>query len=267
MYEQYYGLAEKPFGLTPDTEFYFRSFTHEEALNALVLAIKLGDGFVKFTGEVGTGKTLLCRKLLDLLEPDFDTAYIPNPYLTCDALLQAVVNELGISKRQKKKPPLDCINHHLISSARKGRSTVIIMDEAQSIPVQSLEAIRLLSNLETEKKKLVQIVLFGQPELDQLLSNSSIRQLKQRIAHTHELQPLAQDSIRTYLHHRTKSAGYRGPELFDLRAQKRIFKWSHGVPRLINVLCNKAMMLSYASGDFYIQSKHIDAAASDMQVQ
>ena len=266
MYEQYYGLSEKPFSLTPDTEFFYQSFTHQEALNVLLVAIKAGDGFIKLTGEVGTGKTMLCRKLLDALDKQYNTVYIPNPYMSCNALLNAVLAEMGIEQKLDGENYLACINEYLIDSARQGKVTVIILDEAQSLPEESLEAIRLLSNLETEKKKLVQIVLFGQPELDTMLAKSSIRQLQQRIMHAYQLKPLNQSSIRSYIQHRVRSAGYIGPELFDQGARKFLFKISQGVPRVINVLCNKAMMLSYASGDFHVQKKHIEAAVLDSKV-
>jgi MSHA biogenesis protein MshM len=263
MYEQYYGLSEKPFSLTPDTEFFYQSFTHQEALNVLLVAIKSGDGFIKVTGEVGTGKTLLCRKLLDALDSQYNTVYIPNPYMSCNALLDAVVTEMGISDKLDNENYLACINQYLLDSARQSKTTVIILDEAQSLPEESLEAIRLLSNLETEKNKLVQIILFGQPELDNKLAQSNIRQLQQRIMHAYELKPLNQSSINAYLQHRIRSAGYTGSELFDTAAQNLLFKISHGVPRVINVLCNKAMMLSYASGEFHVNKKHIEAAALD----
>jgi MSHA biogenesis protein MshM len=266
MYEQYYGLSEKPFSLTPDTDFFYQSFTHQEALNVLLVAIKSGDGFIKVTGEVGTGKTLLCRKLLDALDSQYNTVYIPNPYMNCNALLEAVVTEMGISDQLDNQNYLACINEYLLDSARQSKATVIILDEAQSLPEESLEAIRLLSNLETEKKKLVQIILFGQPELDNKLAHSNVRQLQQRIMHAYELKPLNQSSINAYLQHRIRSAGYTGPELFDAAAQNLLFKISHGVPRVINVLCNKAMMLSYASGEFHIHKKHIKAAALDSKV-
>jgi len=266
MYEQYYGLSEKPFSLTPDTDFFYQSITHQEALNVLLVAIRSGDGFIKVTGEVGTGKTLICRKLLDALDAEYNTVYIPNPYMSCNALLDAVVAEMGISDKLDKENYLACINEYLIDSARRSKTTVIILDEAQSLPEESLEAIRLLSNLETEKKKLVQIILFGQPELDKKLGRSSIRQLQQRIMHAYQLKPLNQSSINAYVHHRIKSAGYTGPELFDAAAQSLLFKISQGVPRVINVLCNKAMMLSYASGDFHIHKSHIEAAARDSKV-
>jgi MSHA biogenesis protein MshM len=263
MYEQYYGLSETPFSLTPDTVFFYQSFTHREALNVLLVAIKAGESFIKVTGEVGTGKTLVCRKLLDALDEQYNTVYLPNPYMSCDALLNAVIVEMGIADNLEGENYLACINQYLIESAQQANSTVIILDEAQSLPEDSLEAIRLLSNLETEKNKLVQIVLFGQPELDANLAKSSIRQLQQRNMHTYQLKPLNQPSIRSYLQHRIRSAGYIGPELFDQEARKLLFKISQGVPAVINVLCNKAMMLSYASGEFHVQKRHVKAAALD----
>jgi MSHA biogenesis protein MshM len=243
MYEQYYGLKEKPFSLTPDTDFFYRSVTHQEALNVLLVAIKSGDGFIKVTGEVGTGKTLLCRKLLDALDEQYNTVYIKND------------NHLF------------CINQYLIEAADNGKMTVIILDEAQSLSNESLEVIRLLSNLETRKKKLVQIILFGQPELDERLSETSVRQLRQRIMHAYKLQPLNESSVKSYIHHRMIAAGYRGPEIFDDKAKVLLFKISQGVPRVINILGNKAMMQSYASGDFYIGKEQIITAAIDSQLK
>lgn len=265
MYEQYYGLSEKPFNLTPDTEFYFKSLTHQDALDVLLVAINSGDGFIKLTGEVGTGKTLLCRKLLDILDESYETVYIPNPYMSCNALLRAVVEEMGLQQSVQNNNYLSCINRQLISTAQQNRQTVILLDEAQSLPVESLEAIRLLSNLETEKKKLVQIVLFGQPELDNRLADNSIRQLQQRIVHACQLQNLTIDALGHYIEHRLRLAGYRGPRLFTDAAIRRLFKKTRGVPRLINLLCNKVLMLSYASGDFFISEKHIEQASRDSQ--
>ena len=263
MYEHYYGLSENPFSLTPDTDFFYQSFTHQEALNVLLVAIRAGDGFLKVTGEVGTGKTLLCRKLLDTLDDQYNTVYIPNPYMNCNALLEAVMVEMGISHRLEKDNYLACINEYLVESARQSKNTIIILDEAQSLPEETLEAIRLLSNLETGKQKLVQIVLFGQPELDFMLARSSIRQLQQRIMHAYHLMPLKQEAIGDYVEHRMRSAGYLGPELFDSAAQNLLYKASRGIPRIINLLCNKALMQSYASGDFYITKKQVLSALQD----
>jgi len=267
MYEQYYGLKENPFSLTPDTDFFYRSVTHQEALNVLLVAIKSGDGFIKVTGEVGTGKTLLCRKLLDALDEQYNTVYIPNPYMSSNALLDAVLAEMDISGNLKNDNHLFCINQYLIEAADNGKMTVIILDEAQSLSNESLEVIRLLSNLETRKKKLVQIILFGQPELDERLSETSVRQLRQRIMHAYKLQPLNESSVKSYIHHRMIAAGYRGPEIFDDKAKVLLFKISQGVPRVINILGNKAMMQSYASGDFYIGKEQIITAAIDSQLK
>ena len=267
MYEQYYGLKEKPFSLTPDTDFFYRSVTHQEALNVLLVAIKSGDGFIKVTGEVGTGKTLLCRKLLDALDEQYNTVYIPNPYMSSNALLDAVLAEMDISGNLKNDNHLFCINQYLIEAADNGKMTVIILDEAQSLSNESLEVIRLLSNLGTRKKKLVQIILFGQPELDERLSETSVRQLRQRIMHAYKLQPLNESSVKSYIHHRMIAAGYRGPEIFDDKAKVLLFKISQGVPRVINILGNKAMMQSYASGDFYIGKEQIITAAIDSQLK
>ncbi len=266
MYRHYYGLAEKPFSLTPDTEFFYQSYTHQEALNVLLVAIGSGDGFIKVTGEVGTGKTLLCRMLLGALGEQYNTVYIPNPYMSCNALLGALLAEMGISQNLDQENYLARINDYLIESARQQKTTVIILDEAQSLPEESLEAIRLLSNLETEKKKLVQIILFGQPELDEKLAKSSIRQLQQRIMHSYQLQPLNKDSMRAYLHHRMLAAGYAGPELFDQAARQRLYQVSHGIPRIINVLCNKALMQAYACGRFYVSKRQVEAAVLDSKV-
>jgi MSHA biogenesis protein MshM len=263
MYEQYYGLLEKPFNLTPDTDFYCKTLTHQDALNTLLVAIKNGDGFIKLTGEVGTGKTLLCRKLLNLLDDSFDTVYIPNPYMSCDALLRAVVEEMDLLDEVQNGNYLSAINKKLINNAQAGRKTVILLDEAQSLPVESLEAIRLLSNLETEKNKLVQIVLFGQPELNKKLMDNTIRQLQQRIVHACELSTLSNDTLEIYVSHRLKSAGYNGPGLFDKSALKLLYKKSRGVPRLINLISNKALMLAYSSGSFYVNAEHVKQAAKD----
>ncbi len=265
MYENYYGLNEKPFNLTPDTDFYFQSRSHQQALNVLQVSIERGDGFIKLTGEVGTGKTLLCRKLLSLLDDRYDTIYIPNPYMSCDALLQAVAQEMGMVESDEQKNPLAAINKKLIENAKQQRKTVILLDEAQSLPVASLEAIRLLSNLETEKTKLVQIILFGQPEMDDKLRQNSIRQLQQRIVHACHLQSLTVQAVGEYIEHRLLSAGYFGPRLFGDKAVRGLSQKSRGIPRLINLLCDKAMMLAYAGGDFYVLPHHIRQAASDSQ--
>lgn len=263
MYEHFYGLNEKPFGLTPDTEFFYQSLTHRESLNVLLVAINSGDGFIKITGEVGTGKTLLCRKLLEILDENFQTIYIPNPYMSCEALLKAVVEEMDLLETVQDNDYLSCINRQLITNAQQGRQTIILLDEAQSLPVESMEAIRLLSNLETKKNKLVQIVLFGQPELDKKLQQKSIRQLQQRIVHASNLSNLSKEGLARYVEHRLVSAGYFGPRLFNDLSIKCLYEKTRGVPRLINLLCHKAMMVAHAKGEFYVSEKSIKMAARD----
>lgn len=264
MFEQYYGLTEKPFNLTPDTDFFYQSLSHQEALNVLLLAIQSGEGFIKVTGEVGTGKTLLCRKLLEQLDGIYNTVYIPNPYMDKDALFQAIVDELELEATDSSQY-LKIINKQLLKSAEKGEQTVLLLDEAQSIPEESLEAIRLLSNLETEKQKLIQIILIGQPELNDKLNQSSIRQLQQRIMHSYELMPLSEDSMGLYLNCRLKRAGYCGPALFSKAALAQLFSASQGVPRLINVLANKSLLSAYGKGDYYVDPKHVKAAIKDSE--
>jgi MSHA biogenesis protein MshM len=265
MYETYYGLTELPFALTPDTEFYFQNSSHQDALNVLLVALNNGDGFLKLTGEVGTGKTLLCRKLLDLLQGNFQTVYIPNPYMSSDALLRAVTTEMGILPCVRNGDYLSEINRQLVKNAQQGMKTVILLDEAQSLPVETLEAIRLLSNLETKKHKLVQIVLFGQPELDQKLSATNIRQLRQRIVHACQLKKLTLSSLALYIEHRMASANYHGPSLFDKPAIKRLYHLTGGTPRLINLLCHKALLLAYSSGAFYVSKYLVNQAGQDSQ--
>ncbi|MHB1175163.1 MAG: ExeA family protein [Sulfuriferula sp.] len=290
MYLAHFGLREAPFGITPDTSFFFACTDYQEALNTLLIAIRHGEGFIKITGEVGTGKTLLCRQFMASINmnhgaavvsdsgPDqergakpgnpaqrFVTAYIPNPYLTPHALLLALADELGIVL----KPDVD--QHHLLKSltgallefARQGKQVVLCLDEAQAMPLESLEAIRLLTNLETEKRKLLQIVLFGQPELNQKLQQDSIRQLNQRITFHYHLGPLRRDDMDYYLSHRLNVAGYAGGRLFSRGAIRQLYMASGGIPRLVNIMSHKALMLAYGEGRQQVGARHVRAAAKD----
>jgi MSHA biogenesis protein MshM len=265
MYTEHFGLRELPFGITPDTSYFFSSPRSQEALNTLLVAARNGEGFIKITGEVGTGKTLLCRKFMGTLDEDFVTAYIPNPYLEPRTLMLALADELEIAleKDVDQHHLLKSITQRLLELAGEGRRVLLCLDEAQAIPVESLEALRLLTNLETEKRKLLQIVLFGQPELDRHLALDSIRQLAQRITFHYHLGPLSRDDLDYYVAHRLRVAGFTGARLFTRGAISQLYAGSGGVPRLVNILAHKALMLSYGQGKQQVSARHVRDAARD----
>jgi len=265
MYAAHFGLRELPFGITPDTSFFFGSPRSQEALNTLLVAARGGEGFIKITGEVGTGKTLLCRKFMATLGKGFVTAYIPNPYLEPRTLMLALADELEIvlERDVDQHQLLKAINLRLLQLAAQDLRVVLCLDEAQAIPVDSLEALRLLTNLETEKRKLLQIVLFGQPELNRKLQLDSIRQLAQRITFHYHLGPLNRDDIDFYVAHRLRVAGFTGARLFSSAAIRSLYKASGGVPRLVNIMAHKAMMLSYGQGKQQVAGGHVAIAARD----
>ncbi|MHB8746272.1 MAG: ExeA family protein [Gammaproteobacteria bacterium] len=267
MYLQHFALREFPFSLTPDTEFFFRYGSHQEAHNVLLVALRSGEGFIKLTGEVGTGKTLLCRLLLKTLGDEFVTAYIPNPYLTPAALHRALADELGIEHARNggQDRLLKLISERLIELNNAGKRVALLLDEAQTLPPASMEALRLLTNLETEKYKLLQVVLFGQPELDQRLAQRDLRQLRQRITFAHRLRPIDRAGFEGYIVHRLHTAGYQGPPLFTQRAFDDLYRASRGIPRLINVLCHKALLAAYGLGELQVQPQHVRMAALDTE--
>ncbi|MCC5855983.1 MAG: AAA family ATPase [Idiomarina sp.] len=267
MYLYHFGLAELPFTLTPNTSFYCDLQVHHEALEVLLTALKTGEGFIKVTGEVGTGKTLLCRKLLNEMPDHFVTAYIPNPYLSPAELRQAIASELGIVGIDEldQHKLTQSIERELLRINQTGRSVVILLDEAQALPQESLEALRLLSNLETESRKLVHLVLFGQPELDERLATRELRQLRQRITFSYQLRTLNEEELGRYLHHRLQIAGYKGPPLFTSASVRILHRACRGVPRLANVLCHKALLLAYGAGRHQILLKDIKAAVIDTE--
>ncbi len=267
MYLYHFGLTELPFTLTPNTEFYVGLEPHNEALAVLLTALKTGEGFIKVTGEVGTGKTLLCRKLLNEIPEHFVTAYIPNPYLKPDELRRAVAVELGIKQAQRMSVQLltQRIQQRLLELHSGGHSVVLILDEAQALPEDSLEALRLFTNLETETRKLLQVVLFAQPELDERLATTRFRQLQQRITFSYKLRSMTAQEVQRYIQHRMKVAGYKGAVVFSDTLSKKVAKISKGIPRLVNVLCHKMLMLSYGQGQYKITKKHLSVAVNDTE--
>ncbi len=286
MYLHHFGLRESPFSLTPDTSFFFACSSYQEALNTLLVAARNGEGFIKITGEVGNGKTLLCRKFLATLNqgrqsttligtqdqsvaappvPRFITAYIPNPYLEPSSLLMALAEEFRVplEKTTDQHQLLKGLTHSLLECARNGQRALLCLDEAQAMPLESLEVLRLLTNLETEKRKLLQVVLFGQPELNDRLKHHSVRQLRQRISFQYDLQGLRKNELERYLRHRLAVAGYAGETLFSERAVAKLHRITGGTPRLVNIVAHKALMLAFSDGRQQVYVGHIRDAAAD----
>jgi len=265
MYRAHFGLREPPFGLTPDTAFTFSAASHQEALNVLLVASAAGEGFIKITGDVGMGKTLLCRRFLSTLGEEHIAAYIPNPMLDLRGLLLALAEELGaqVDRNTDQHGLIKAVNHALLGFARKGKKVIVFLDEAQAMPVETLEALRLLSNLETEKRKLVQVVLFGQPELNEKLAQAPIRQLNQRITFHYQLRSLSKQETEDYVSHRLRVAGYGGGQLFARGSIAALYKHTGGVPRLINVIAHKALLAAYGEGAPQVSRKHVVRAAQD----
>ena len=267
MYLKHFSLAELPFGITPDTSFTYLVQYHQEALNTLLLALADGEGFVKITGEVGTGKTLLCRRLLQTLDDSWVTAYLPNPNFDANTLFLALAEELGVRDAAEldQYHLVRRINHTLLGHARAKKRVVVCIDEAQAMPLETLEALRLLSNLETEKRKLLQIVLFGQPELDEKLHRPEVRQLLQRIAFHYQLGSLKKSEISNYVAHRLRVAGYLGEGLFSGSALRALHRASGGTPRLINILAHKSLMSVFGEGRQMVKVRHVRAARNDTE--
>lgn len=266
MYLEHFKLRELPFSITPDTSFFMNRSGYQDALNVLLVAIRSGEGFIKITGEVGVGKTTLCRMLLRSLGTKYVTAYIHNPYIRPDSLLFAIADELSIpyTERVSQYTLLKLITNTLIRLHDEGKGVIVCLDEVQAMPVKTLEALRLLTNLETEKSKLLQVVLFGQPELDRLLEQPSIRQLRQRITFSYRLLPLNRVAMNRYLQHRLQTAGLADGRLLSKRAMDAVYRYSGGIPRLINIICHKALLCAYGEGARQVSHRHVKAAIADM---
>lgn len=267
MYLEHFQLKEYPFSLTPDTDFYFDYAAHHDVLNVLAVALRSGEGFIKVTGEVGLGKTLLCRRLLNGIGHRFVTAYIPDPQLTPVGLRVALAQELGIKlpSRCTGAEVLRLVQARTLDIARTGKRVVLILDEAHQLSEQTLEAVRLLTNLETEKFKLLQVVLFGQPELDRRLKKRSLRQLQQRVVFSAVLKPLNRRATEAYINHRLKVAGCPTERLFTGSAIREIYKASRGIPRLVNVLSHKALMAAFGPAAARVTGPHARRAILDTE--
>jgi MSHA biogenesis protein MshM len=265
MYLEYFGLKEFPFTITPDTQFFFPSDASQEALNTLLVAAKTGEGFIKITGEVGTGKSMLCRKLMGMLSGDFKVAYVPNPYLDTDTLFREIASELGaqVAPEDSKHQLLRAITDRLMAIHLEGKRALICLDEAQAMPIETLESLRLLTNLETEKRKLLQVIVFGQPELEDKLNHPSIRQLKQRIAFHYCLTPMVRDEVDFYVQHRLSIAGHTGGRLFTSGALWLLRKRTQCVPRLVNIIAHKALLSAFGKGHKQVTFWDVKAAADD----
>ena len=268
MYLRHFSLREAPFSITPDSDFFYPHEGAQSALSMLLVALRTGEGFLKIVGEVGCGKTVLCRQLLKMLQDECVTAYIPNPDMGPDDLLMALAHELDldIAPPHTRHRVLSALRDCLLQHAMAGQRVVVCIDEAQAIPLQTVESIRLLSNLETEKRKLVQLVLLGQPELDEKLARPEIRQLLQRITFSEYLGPMPAHHVPVYLEHRLATAGLTEAtdiKLFDRKASKALSEFSGGVPRLLNILAHKCLMLAYGENTHRVTKKHVQMAAAD----
>lgn len=268
MYENYFQLTSMPFNLTPNPVFFCQLKGHQEALNILQFCIKSGEGFIKIIGEVGSGKTLLCRKLLESLDEQYVTAYIPNPDLSPVEMRKAFARELGLDPAawQDQHELLTAIYQHLITLHAAGKKVILLIDEAQALSDESLETVRLLTNLETENSKLLQVVLFGQPELNERLGKPQLRQSKQRITFSYNLPLMNREDLDIYLFHRLRVAGCMHSNLFTKRARDLLHKASRGIPRIVNILSHKAMLVAYGRGNNQIDRSIMRLAVKDTDV-
>ncbi|MBI4610639.1 MAG: AAA family ATPase [Candidatus Rokubacteria bacterium] len=265
MYEAFYGLREKPFSLTPDPKFFYLSQSHRDALDHLLYGIQQREGFIVITGDVGTGKTTLCRALLGKLDERTKTALIFNPMLSQEELLRSILQDFGLrGAGATKKELIDELNEFLIRLLTEGRNAVLIVDEAQDLSEQILEQIRLLSNLETEKEKLIQIILVGQLGLLDLLSAPGLKQLNQRVSVRFKIRPLSPHETNQYIFHRLLVAGSTGEAIFSPAALQAIYRYSQGVPRLVNLACDRALLQGFVDQDSRITAERVNLALKSL---
>jgi len=265
MYEDYFGLKRPPFKITPDTSLFYEGGKRGDILAALVYSIHRGEGIIKVVGEVGSGKTMLCRMLQIKLPDTVEIVYIANPSVSAEDILFVIAHELSlpVTKDASKHEVMHLLQDYLLQRHMENKQVVLFVEEAQGMPLDTLEEIRLLSNLETDQNKLLQIILFGQPELDQNLAQQSIRQLRERITHNFDLEPLTQDEIHTYLNFRMREVGYTGPELINPKVAKKVELHSNGLLRRINIIADKILLSAFAEGTHNLSAKHVTAAVND----
>ncbi len=264
MYLEHFGLSEPPFRITPHTDFFFAGAKRGATLDALLYAITHDEGIVKVSGEVGSGKTMLCRVLMERLPENVETIHLANPSLSREEILFTLADELKINLASNRTSAvLRALQEHLIERYAQGHQVVVLIDEAHAMPAETLEEIRLLSNLESNRHKLLQIVLFGQPELNDVLNRTEMRQLKERITHNFTLEPLVHADVAQYINFRMRAAGYKGPDVFSKAALKRIARASLGLTRRINILCDKALLAAFAANTHQISATHVHAAIRD----
>src|SRR5687767_1769173 len=267
MYYEHFGLNQAPFKITPNTEFFFSGGNRGPVLEALIYAITRGEGIVKVTGEVGSGKTMLCNMLQSRLPDHVESVYLANPSVSPEDVLHAIAFELqlGLDRKADRLEVMHELQDYLVKRHGEGKRVVVFIEESQSMPLATLEEIRLLSNLETRNDKLLQIVLFGQPELDVTLRRPDIRQLRDRIAHSFGLQPLNDADVREYLMFRMRAAGYRGPEIFSSAVVRQIARASSGLTRRINLIADKALLAAFSENTHSIHPRHVRAALQDSE--
>lgn len=266
MYQEFYGLKQAPFDITPNPRFLFHSNKHREAFNHLIYGIRERKGFVQLTGEVGAGKTTLCRALLEQLDGRFSTALIMNPVLSGDELMKAIATEFGLDvKGRDRLETMATISDFLLRQTLAGKETVLIIDEAQNLTEDLLEQVRLISNIETDDRKLLQIVLMGQPELRDRLNSPRLKQLRQRITVRYHLAPLTRPEVGQYIQHRLALAGSRGLPAFTFGAVWRVFGYSQGIPRLVNALCDKALLAGYVERSYRINYRMVGRAIRELE--
>ncbi len=265
LYLEHFGLNESPFRITPHTDFFFDGAERGATLEALSYAVLHDEGIVKVSGEVGSGKTMLCRMLMERLPAEAATIYLATPSLARDEILHAIADDLELKLSDRRTVALRELQEHLIGLYAAGRRVVILIDEAHVMPEDTLEQVRLLSNLESSRHKLLQIVLFGQPELDATLAKSTLRQLRDRITHSFRMRPLAAAEVAKYIAFRMRAAGYRGPEVFAPRAAALLARASGGLTRRINILADKALLSAYSESSHAVTERHVKAAVADSE--